>query len=128
MGFTGEVVTDGRAWLPEGAPSGAPWLKVDVFDSDIGALEYWPHLGGSGVAFAGVSPATYYEDDSIPPTDKAREIAALSAWFNLVGIPISIDTLNDVIVDDGEMSEEPFVEVTLRNFFAATKLGAPPSL
>ncbi len=127
MGFTGEAVTDRRVWLPSGALVGEVWLKVEVFDSDIGAIEYWPRFGGSGVAFAGVSPATYYEDDSIPPTDKAREVRALFAWFDLVGIPVSMDALDGLIVDDGEVSEEPFVDESLRSFFGATRLGAPPA-
>ena len=51
----------------------APWFRVTVHDSDVGVLEYRPIGPGSGVAYAGVAARTYFEDESIPATDKAEK-------------------------------------------------------
>lgn len=126
-GYLNTVTTDGRAWYDGDAPIGPPWLKISVIDGDVGVIEYSPRFGGSGIAYAGVSLATYYEDESIPATDRSREVAALAAWFEAVGLRVSADGLYDLIVDNGQISDEPFVEDSLKEFFAATALGEPPA-
>jgi hypothetical protein len=88
MGFFGSFVFDGRSWTPQEpgtAPTSdivGPWLHVDIHDSDIATVTYRPTGPGSGVAYLGYSPRTYFDDpDASAPTDVAREAAGLAAWW-----------------------------------------------
>ncbi|WP_306209787.1 hypothetical protein [Actinoplanes sp. RD1] len=87
MGFFGNFLFAGGAWasydyeeqLPE---AGEPWLAVTVHDSDVATVSYQPAGAGSGVAYLGLTPRTYFESaDASPPTDVAREAAGLAAWW-----------------------------------------------
>jgi len=86
VGFFGTYLYDGRRWashelerLPEVAE---PWLVLDIHDSDVATVVYRPAGPGSGVAYLGYTPRTYFEDDEASaPTDVARESAGLAAWW-----------------------------------------------
>jgi hypothetical protein len=88
MGFFGTFLYDGSGWTdaqpshdPGDAHPGA-WLLVDIHDSDITTLTYAPAGPGTGVAYVGVTPRTYFEDDSASrPTDVVREAAGLATWW-----------------------------------------------
>ena len=86
MGFFGRYVYDGTRWLPlaeHEVPSLAePWLSVDIYDSDITTVVYRPAGQGSGVAYLGDTPRTYFADETASaPTDTGVEAAALAAWW-----------------------------------------------
>lgn len=85
MGFFGTFVFDGSTWLTEpGAEKrvGEPSLLVSIHDSDIGTIVYRPAGPGTGTAFLGYTPRSYFEDESAStPTDVAREAAGLAAWW-----------------------------------------------
>jgi hypothetical protein len=86
MGFFGTYHFDGHSWMPhysDKLPDGPePWLLVDIYDSDIATIAYRPTGSGSGVAYLGVTPRTYFEDeDASTPTDVAREAAGLAEWW-----------------------------------------------
>ena len=69
MGAEFDLITDGRTWWESREVPGELWLRVVVHDSDVGVLEYSPRFGGAGLAYAGVTARTYFEDPSIPETD-----------------------------------------------------------
>ena len=59
-----------------------PWLLVDIHDSDITILTYRPAGPGSGTAHLGITPRSYFEEESASaPTDVDREAAGLAAWW-----------------------------------------------
>ena len=86
VGFFGTYLYDGTGWIPhqpDELPTIAkPWLVVDIHDSDITTVTYRPAGPGSGVAYLGHTPRTYFEDaDASAPTDVAREATGLGSWW-----------------------------------------------
>ncbi|MFC0435703.1 hypothetical protein [Kutzneria buriramensis] len=152
MGFFGTFVFDGSAWLTEpGAEKrvGEPSLLVDIHDSDIATIVYRPAGPGSGVAYLGFTPRSYFEDDAASaPTDVAREAAGLAAWWRLrssasdaevaakqqelagyLAEDISADEDVDAAEIGAELDDaEVFVEVKTARFLAALGLPLPEDL
>lgn len=88
MGFFGSFVFDGRSWVPQERATASTsdivgrCLRVDIHDSDIAIVTYRPTGPGSGIAYLGDTPRTYFGDpDASAPTDVAREAAGLAAWW-----------------------------------------------
>ncbi|GAA2384310.1 hypothetical protein [Dactylosporangium salmoneum] len=87
MGYFGAFLFDGRSWTDAEADNIVPsdaeyWLHVDIHDSDIATITYNPAGPGSGVAYLGLTPRTYFEDPNASlPTDAHREAAGLAAWW-----------------------------------------------
>jgi hypothetical protein len=86
VGFFGTYLYDEGQWHdvePGTQPHGdGPWLLADIYDSDITTLTYHPPGPGSGIAYLGVTPRTYFENtDASRPTDVAREAAGLATWW-----------------------------------------------
>jgi hypothetical protein len=86
VGFFGTFLYDDGHWYdvdPDTRPDdGGHWLLVDIHDSDLTTLLYHPAGPGTGVAYLGVTPRTYFEDDDASaPTDTFREAAGLAAWW-----------------------------------------------
>lgn len=86
MGFFGTYAFEHGQWttLPESRlPELAePWLWIDIHDSDITSVVYAPLGPGTGVAYLGLTPRTYFEnDDASDPTDIAREASGLAEWW-----------------------------------------------
>jgi hypothetical protein len=89
MGFFATYLFSGGTWTeiePDQEPHepavAEPWLYVDIHDSDIATVMYAPAGPASGIAFLGVTPRTYFEDDAAsPPTDTNREAKGLAAWW-----------------------------------------------
>ncbi|MFG1851433.1 hypothetical protein ACGFJT_06290 [Actinomadura geliboluensis] len=155
MGFFGTYVYDGARWLehlPDQPPDlEEPWLMVDVHDSDIAIIVYRPMGPGTGVAYLGHTPRTYFEDEGASaPTNTAREAAGLTAWRDQVhgGVgeagreakesqlvaylaadidPAEIEVHEDEDVDELD-DEEIFVEVKAGRFLAALDLPVPADL
>lgn len=104
MGFFGTYILTGDIWsrAPELAPEAvprwvsageAPWLYMEIHDSDLTILRYEPAGPGSGIAYLGYTPRTYFEDDDASePTDVDAEAAGLAAWLALrPGAPAGVD-------------------------------------
>ncbi|SDN87123.1 hypothetical protein [Lentzea jiangxiensis] len=152
VGFFGTYAYEHGSWktLSEGElpPLAEPFLWIDIHDSDITSVVYAPAGPGSGVAYLGLTPRTYFENPSASdPTDTLREAAGLAAWWeerNPGGdVPakqaellqylaededpdaFEWDESEDVDeIDDGEV----FVEVKTRRFLAALDLPLPTGL
>ena len=88
MGFFGRYVFDGRTWhdIDPGSDQTldieAPWLSVDIYDSDFATVCYEPPGPGSGTAYLGNTPRTYFGNESASaPTDVLREADGLASWL-----------------------------------------------
>jgi hypothetical protein len=85
MGFFGTYLF-GAAWTQvskgEEPLIPPPWLLIDIHDSDFTTVRYAPRGSGSGIAFLGDTPRSYFDDErESAPTDVAREAEALAAWW-----------------------------------------------
>jgi hypothetical protein len=86
VGFFGGFIFDGSSWreydLEGQRPDVAePWLSVVVCDSDLAEVRYRPAGPGTGTAYLGCTPRTYFEDESASaPADVRREAAGLAWW------------------------------------------------
>jgi hypothetical protein len=154
VGFFGTYLYDGSRWIPhqpdEVPTIAAPWLVVDIHDSDITTVTYRPEGPGSGVAYLGHTPRTYFEDaDASAPTDVAREAAGLGSWWaQLRGgandterrakeVELAAYLAEDVdpaeidleAEDDGDEDDaDIFVEVKTVRFLATLELPVPDEL
>ena len=150
MGFFGTYLFDGTVWTevePGDEPDGAePWLYLDIHDSDIGAVMYAPAGPGSGVAFLGYTPRSYFEDDrASEPTDVAREADGLATWWAglhgeasdaartakaiELGAFLAEDNPPDEDVPDEELDDaDVFVEIKAARFISALGLALPSGL
>jgi hypothetical protein len=166
MGFFGTYLYDGqqRHWRPatlaidevgrpirgDQQPAAAePWLLVDIHDSDFTTVIYRPAGRGTGVAYLGITPRTYFEDErASAPTDVTREGAGLADWWRLAHDRIDDPAGNAKEIelrsflapdlepddidteDEGEAEDdaELFVEVKTRHFLTALDLPLPAEL
>lgn len=152
MGFFGTYLFDGDRWHdrdPDAGPPSTPepWLLVDIQDSDIATLTYGPAGPGSGVAYLGDTPRTYWErEDASAPTDVHREAAGLASWRARLPLPGAVPTAADLAgylaadVDpaDVDLDEEldvdamddadVFVEIKTARLLLALGLPLPPGL
>jgi hypothetical protein len=167
MGFFGTYLFEGGAWRPGLVTPGhdelwqrlrgdqppaatEPWLLVDIHDSDITTVTYRPAGPGSGTAYLGYTPRSYFErEDASAPTDVAREAAGLASWWREVhGGPadraaqkereiaayLAHDlgpTGHDVEEDEDEDDlddDNVLVEIKTRHFIAALGLPVPSDL
>ncbi|MCP2271133.1 hypothetical protein [Actinokineospora diospyrosa] len=129
----GRYVYDGSRWhaREEWDDSVQPdvWLTLDVFDSDLASVRYFPNGPGAGVAYLGHTPRAYFgEDEASEPTDVRREAAGLAAWWAATGGAGDTAGKADEIAgllaaDDGSHEGETFVEDQAARFLAA--LGVP---
>ena len=130
MGLFWNGLYDGHRWTesdeePAEVPDGC--LAVSVHDSDIGVVRYAPVGDGSGTAFVGFTPRTYFEDETAPTCDPDVEAAALVAWAETTGMaaPAVADVRPFLAGDDDTFDEEddPFVESAVAGLL--TMLGVP---
>jgi hypothetical protein len=150
VGYFGTYVYDGTTWSDHDADDlptvSEPWLMVDIHDSDITTVRYAPAGPGTGVAYLGETPRSYFEDDAAsPPTDVAREAAGLAGWWatRRMGDPaakqaelagyLAADTDLSAALDDVEDFDdldeaEIFVEVKTIQFLTALDLPLPKDL
>ncbi|MET9231938.1 hypothetical protein [Lentzea sp. NPDC003310] len=149
MGFFGTYAYENGDWktLSEGElpPLAEPSLWIDIHDSDITSVVYAPAGTGSGVAYLGLTPRTYFENpNASDPTDTLREAAGLAAWWGLVhgggDVPGKQAELlqylaededpEDFELDEAEDIDEEavFVEVKTRRFLTALDLPLPGEL
>jgi len=151
MGFFGTYLFDGTRWTqqePGRPPTAAePWLLIDIHDSDISTVTYGPAGSGTGTAYLGYTPRTYFEDETASmPTDVDKEADGLAAWWAALQ-PSATDAMraakaselrtflatddepldeddSDDELDDGEV----FVEIKTARFLSALGIPAPDGL
>jgi hypothetical protein len=146
VGFFGTYLYDGDKWTPhdlEVRPDLAgPWLMVDIHDSDIATICYSPAGPGTGVAYLGVTPRVYFDDEKASaPTDVAREAEGLAAWREELGASAVIsDDLIDFLAEDerenwddddsgdDEDLDDAFVEDKTVQFLVALNVPVPDDL
>jgi hypothetical protein len=163
MGFFGTYLYEDGAWRSgvvtpshdelwrplrvEAPVAGEPWLLVDIHDSDITTITYRPTGPGTGTAYLGYTPRSYFErDGASAPTDVPREAAGLASWWRQVHAAADAsdkeaeiaaflahdlgpsedddDDTEDEDLDDAEV----FVEVKTAQFLAALGLPLPADL
>jgi hypothetical protein len=156
VGFFGAYVFDGGTWhsfdpdsdqVPDFA---GRWLSVHIHDSDFAIVRYQPAGLGSGTAYLGCTPRTYFEDESASaPTDVLREAEGLTAWLalqqgtsdtaelrELVASFHADDAQEQLLADDPDLAddtgdpddEDIFVEVKVSKFLNAVSLPVPAEL
>jgi hypothetical protein len=151
VGFFGTYAYEQGQWktLSEGElpPLAEPSLWIDIHDSDITSVVYAPVGSGSGVAYLGLTPRTYFENpNASDPTDVLREAAGLAQWWALQNSGdvtakqaellayLAPDEDPDTFEwDEGEDIDaiddaEVFVEVKTKRFLAALDLPLPTEL
>ena len=151
MGFTATYLYDGTRWVshdPEEIPAVAePWMLVSIHDSDICTVMYRPAGPGSGTAYLGYTPRTYFEDETASePTNVTREADGLAAWWanlhpasnpamtaarasELLGFLAEDDApIDEDIEDDALDDADVFVEIKAARFLAALGLPIPQEL
>lgn len=92
MGYFGSWLHRDGQWTKAPVPEdGERFLHVDVHDSDITTLRYRPEGSGTGVAYLGVTPRIYFENETASdPTDPDREALGLAEWAEPTsGDPVS---------------------------------------
>jgi len=142
MGFFGSYVYDGATWTSYDATAEVdvpePGLWVAIHDSDLTRLTYRPAGRGSGQAFLGYTPRSYFEDESASaPTDVAVEAAGLHDWATSVtGSSPGEEAIaaflaaDEADIDDFDESDdaEIFVEITTARLLTALGLPLPDDL
>jgi hypothetical protein len=152
VGFFGGYVFDGSSWhgfdpdSPQAPDIAAPWLSVDIYDSDFAVLRYEPTGPGSGTAYLGFTPRTYFEDESASaPTDVLREAEGLASWLaqqqgrsdetelrELIASFLADDIQEQQLDDDADVGDlddaDIFVEVKVSEFLKAVRLPVPDEL
>jgi hypothetical protein len=156
VGFFGRYVFDGSTWHGFDTDSdqwpdiAAPWLSVDIHDSDIATIRYEPGGPGSGIAYLGHTPRAYIGNESAsPPVDVLREAEGLAFWLarqqgrngeaelrDLIASFLADDVPEQHLHDDasagadaGDLDDaDIFVEVKASRFLTAVGLPVPPEL
>jgi hypothetical protein len=127
-----------------------PWLQIYIHDSDFTAVTYRPTGAGSGSAYLGDTPRTYFQDeDASPLTDVEREAVGLTQWWSLVhGATaeehtspkqvqirrfLAADLALESLADDGDDAEsiedeDVFVEIKTGAFLTTLDLPLPQGL
>lgn len=156
MGFFGAYVFDGSTWHGFDPDSdqrldiAAPWLSLYIHDSDFATVRYEPRGPGTGTAYLGCTPRTYFGDESAPETtDVLRDAEGLALWLTRQQNRNDAAELRELIAsflagdfpeqqsgehaDDGEGAGDLddgdiFVEVKVSRFLTAVGLRVPHEL
>lgn len=147
MGFSGSYVYDGTSWSELDGEVGLlatqpvePRLSISVHDSDIATVSYAPRGVGTGIAYLGFTPRTYFDDPNASrPTDVALEARGLASWSGALGdgpderettnlvaslLASDVDTDADEELDDADV----FVEDTVVRLLTALGMPVPDGL
>ncbi len=142
--FATWLYADGWAHASPGAEPHAsePWLWLSIHDSDFVTVRYSPRGNGTGTAYLGFTPRTYWEDDEASdPTDTEREALGLAQWWATrqvasVDVPAKAAELRAFLAEDlagdgieADLSEEDiFVERRAERFLSVLGVPLPPDL
>ncbi|MBW4033802.1 MAG: hypothetical protein HIU88_14265 [Acidobacteria bacterium] len=96
-----------------GDSANAPFLTVDIYDSDIATISYEPGPLSGGLVYLGFQPRDYFEDDTASAdVDLDGQAAALAAWArDVTGARVDAASIRLLLAED--RVEEPvdvFVE------------------
>ena len=129
VGFFGRYVFDGRTWQDFEPGSGhepdieAPWLSVDIYDSDFATVRYEPPGPGSGTAYLGNTPRTYFDAESASVPIVSAELPELIASF------LASDSRDEQPGDDADLSDaDIFVQIKVSRFLRAVGFPLPQAL
>ncbi|MDQ4490330.1 hypothetical protein RBS60_08965 [Sinomonas sp. ASV486] len=141
MGYFGSWLFENGLWARADEPPldrSGPWLHLDIYDSDIATIRYAPNRAGTGIAFLGMTPRVYFDDESASaPTNLQAETEGLAAWVAdyVDGDEAQLRTqARTYLADDSEPDtdepdhgngEDVFVEVKTASFLKAMGLGVP---
>jgi hypothetical protein len=155
MGFFGTYAFDGNTWnefdpdTTHEPHNTSPWLSIEIHDSDYAVIRYEPAGAGSGTAYIGYTPRTYFEDESASaPTDVLREAEGLATWladqqrrsdqaavrelirpFLAEDDPEQLEDQADLKDDADELDDaDIFVEVKVARFLSTVGLPIPDGL
>lgn|GEM_PF-782130 len=148
MGWFGDYLYADGEWSdvdlddPPSTDPAEPWLLLQIHDSDFAIVRYAPEGDGSGEAYIGCTPRSYFEDDDASaPTDVAAEARGLAAWARVLpaqtaadpeqvaGLLAGDDDPDPVEDDDDERADEGiFVEVKCLRFLDMLGSGLPREL
>jgi hypothetical protein len=155
VGFFGAYVFDGITWhefdpdSDQPLKTASPWLSIDIHDSDFATIRYEPAGPGSGTAYLGFTPRTYFEDESASAlTDVLREARGLAFWLahqpgkrdeaelrELIASFLADDTQQQFdddayLEDDADDLDDAdiFVEFKVSNFLKGVGLPVPEEL
>lgn len=111
--------------IPE--PLGERTLRLFLADSDFAEVRYHPVTApGTGSAFVGFTPRTYFENDEAPGcTDTAPDAVGLAAWAGPGVSPIDVQEL---LADDASSptDDNALVESALDRLVSLLRLPAVP--
>ncbi|GEA88167.1 hypothetical protein [Cellulomonas cellasea] len=130
MGYFGvHLHTDG-AWRDDAAP-GAPFLRVEIHDSDLAIVSFWS-AGAAGLFYLGYQPRDYFDDPAASrAVDNDTETAAFVVWARVVlGVTLDAGAVRPLLADVGA-DEDPvdvFVEATLARLLQMLRLPLPSEL
>ncbi len=110
----------------EGQPVTAPFLMVDIHDSDIATITFQPGPEAGGLVYLGYQPRDYFDDDTASAdVDLDRQASALAVWAQEVtGTGVEASSIRPLLAEEGV--EEPmdvFVEETVDRLLET--LGVP---
>jgi len=91
----------------------APFLTVDIHDSDIATVSYEPGPRSGGLVYLGFQPRDYFEDEAASAdVDLDGQAAALAAWaHDVTGAEVDTATIRSMLAEDHVQDPvEVFVE------------------
>ena len=130
MGYFGvHLHTDG-AWRDDAAP-GAPFLRVEIHDSDLAIVSFWS-TGAAGLFYLGFQPRDYFDDPAASrAVDNGTEAAAFVVWArDVLGVALDAGTVRPLLAEVGADGEpvDVFVEATLARLLQLLRLPLPSEL
>lgn len=142
MGFFGTYEYTASGWsagTPEAPSFERDGLWVDIHDSDIAVLVYSPPGPGTGTAFVGYTPRSYFDaEEESEPTDPKREALGLATWADSMGLRGRFGDIeawqaalepylasDDTSPDDKSFDDEADVFVELKTAQLLVELGLP---
>lgn len=90
-----------------GEAADAPFLTVDIHDSDIATVSYEPSPETGGLVYLGFQPRDYFEDETASAeVDLDGQASALAAWaHDVTGAEVDSASIRALLAED--QVEEP---------------------
>lgn len=130
MGYFGVHLHTGGGWREDPAP-GAPFLRVEIHDSDLAIVSFWSS-GAAGLFYLGFQPSDYFQDPAASrAVDNDTETAAFVTWARDVhGVTVDPGAVRPFLAEAGTREEpvDVFVEATLARLLQLLRLPLPSEL